>query len=150
MRKLLILSLFFLIVFLSFCSCDPIYRLIVVNNTEYYKEVTLKSNLDSATYYEAIPNDIFAEGEKLGTKSLYPLLTPKQKEQASTNYGYRFITVQVPPHQRVILDYGIYGYPSSPIIINNDTIKSDSIIKSKYFKPFKDKLPGYKQVIVLD
>lgn len=132
-----------LLILICICSaCDPMYHLIVMNYTDEYKQVTLQSKIDSAYYYKAIPDEIFKEGEKLAKKAMYPL---KDKNERS-----RLVTVEVPPHQRAVLCQGIGRYIDFPIIINNDTIKLDSIHYSKFIMIApKDKLGGIKNVIVL-
>ena len=119
------------------------YHLIVVNYTNEYKQVILRSKIDSACYYKAVPDEIFEEGEKIATKAVYPPLK-------DTNERSRLVTVEVPPHQRAVLCTGIGRYMYFPIIINNDTIKQDSIHYSKFIMIApKDKLGGIKNVIVL-
>lgn len=133
-----------LLMLICICSaCDPMYHLIVVNYTDEYKQVTLQSKIDSAYYYKAIPDEIFKEGEKLAKKAMYPL---KDKNERS-----RLVTVEVPPHQRAVLCTGIGRYMYFPIIINNDTIKQDSVHYSKWrLKAPENELGNLtKNVIVL-
>ena len=134
------------IVIATFYACDPMYHLTVANYTDKYQQVTLRSKIDSATYYKVVPNEIFKEGDKLETKVLFPLI---HEYNTISPKNYRLVTIELPPYQRVILDTGIGRYVESPIVINGDTIKKDSI-KSKFIKTApKGKLGGNKQVIVL-
>lgn len=135
MRKTHVLFFIFL---LTFNACDVMHDFTVINYTDRYQEVTFKSRLDSATFYTALPNDVFSEGKLIGTKALS--LINRQNENRSK---YRFVSVLVPPNQKVIINKDLWLYPEEfPIIVNNDTVPSDSLIVRKSFK-------GHKHILVL-
>ncbi|MDH6308433.1 hypothetical protein M2451_000744 [Dysgonomonas sp. PFB1-18] len=133
--------IFSFILCLLFVACDPGYYLAVVNNSNQYKEVSLRSKLDSAICLEIVPNDIFAEGKFIEKKEL-----KKDTILSRHNIPPYFRSADIPPNRKVIIESYIGGYPikseAYPIIINNDTINPDSI-------KVKRKLGSTKYIIEL-